>query len=90
MVEEIIGEEFRFKNIDETKNYFLEEIEQMNWWVKSTTILHYIEHFLLLASEITVCILISALASLIGVSIEITSSAIGLKICAIFAGVKKY
>ena len=30
MVEEIIGEEFRFKNIDETKNYFLEEIEQMN------------------------------------------------------------
>ena len=30
MVEEIVGEEFRFKNIDETKNYFLEEIEQMN------------------------------------------------------------
>ena len=30
MVEEITGEEFRFKNIDETKNYFLEEIEQMN------------------------------------------------------------
>ena len=39
---------------------------------KVCTILHYIEHFLLLASEITVCILISALASLIGVSIEIT------------------
>ena len=36
MVKEIIGEEFRLKNIEETKNYFLEEIEQMNWWVKST------------------------------------------------------
>ena len=30
MVKEIIGEEFRLKNIEETKNYFLEEIEQMN------------------------------------------------------------
>ena len=30
MVKEIIGEEFRLKNIDKTRNYFLEGIEQMN------------------------------------------------------------
>ena len=28
MVEESIGQEFRLKNIDETKNYFFEEIKQ--------------------------------------------------------------
>ena len=28
MVEENISQEFRFKNIDETRNYFLEEIKQ--------------------------------------------------------------
>ena len=28
MVEENISQKFRLKNIDETRNYFLEEIEQ--------------------------------------------------------------
>ena len=28
MVEENISQEFRLKNIDETRNYFLKEIEQ--------------------------------------------------------------
>ena len=28
MVEENINQEFRLKNIDETRNYFLKEIEQ--------------------------------------------------------------
>ena len=28
MVEKNIGQEFRLKNIDETRNYFLEEINQ--------------------------------------------------------------
>ena len=51
---------------------------------------NYIEHFLILASTITGCISISAFASLIGIPIGITSSAIGLKICAITAGIKKY
>ena len=52
--------------------------------------LNYIEHFLILASAVTGCILISAFASLLGTPIWITSSAIGLKICAITAVVKKY
>ena len=52
--------------------------------------LNYIEHFLVLASTITGCISISAFASLLCISIEITSSAIRLKICAVTAGIKKF
>ena len=54
------------------------------------TTLNYIEHFLILASTITGCISISAFASLHGIPKGITSSAIGLKVCAIAAGIKKY
>ena len=66
----------------------------MNWWVKSTkkfcTTLNYIEHFLILASTITGCFTISAFASLLGKPLGIKSSTLGLKICAITAGIKKY
>ena len=55
---------------------------------KVFTTLNCIEHFLILASTITGCILFSAFASLLGISIGITSSAIGLKMCAIAAGIK--
>ena len=54
------------------------------------TTLNYIEHFLVLASTITGCISISAFASLLGIPIEVTSSATGLNIFAIAAGIKKY
>ena len=36
------------------------------------------------------CVSISAFASLVGILIGITSSAVGLKMCAINAGIKKY
>ena len=36
------------------------------------------------------CVSISAFASLVGISIGITSSVIGLKICVITAAIKKY
>ena len=48
--------------------------------------LNYIEHILILASAMTGCISISAFVSLIGIPIEITSSAIGFKMCAITEG----
>ena len=54
------------------------------------TTLNYSEHFLTMASTITGCISISVFTSLIGIPIGITSSAIGLKICAITTGIKKY
>ena len=52
-------------------------------------LLNYIEHFFFLASVVTGCISISAFAFLPGILIGITGSAVGLKICAITAGIKK-
>ena len=52
--------------------------------------LNYIEYFCILVSITTGCISISDFAPLIGVPIEIASFAIGLNICAITAGVKRY
>ena len=57
---------------------------------KVCTTLNYIEHFLILASTITGCISIPAFTSVISIAIGITSSAIGLKICAITERIKKY
>ena len=67
MFEENRSQEFGFKNIDETRHYFLEEIDQNEFMgrnlKKICTTLIYIEHFLISASTITWCILISAFAS---------------------------
>ena len=64
MVEENISKEFRLKNIDKTRNYFLEEIEQNELMskkhIKVCATLNYIEHFLILVSAITRRISISA------------------------------
>ena len=45
---------------------------------------------LLLASAITDCVSISAFASLVAAPVGNTSSAVGIKICAITARIKKY
>ena len=52
--------------------------------------LNFIEHFLILASLISGCVSISVFASLLGCHMRITCSVIGLNICAITAGIKKY
>ena len=52
--------------------------------------MNYIDHLLTDISSINKCVSISAFASLIGISIGITSSAIGLNICVKTAGIKKY
>ena len=57
---------------------------------KVCTTLSYIERLLILVSTATGCVSISAFALLFGIPIGITSSAVGLKICAITAGIKKY
>ena len=41
-------------------------------------------------STLTGCVFVSAFASLVFISIGITSSAVRLKICVITAGIKKY
>ena len=56
---------------------------------KILTNLNYTEHFFILAIVvITGFVSISALVVLVGISIGITSSSVGLRICAITAGIK--
>ena len=57
---------------------------------KTCKYLKYVENFLILSSTITACVSVSTFASLVFVSVGIASSAIGIKICAITASIKKY
>ena len=103
MAEENISQEFRLKNVDETRNYLIEEINRHELISKKhknvCTTLNYIDHFLILASAVTGCVSISAFFVsisaisafiFVGISVGITSSAFGLKICTITAGINKY
>ena len=89
-----ITQEFRLKDIDETRNSLIEEINRNQLmskkYKKVCTSLNYIVHFLILGSAITRCISISAFAFFVSIPIGITSSAIGLKIYAITTGIKKH
>ena len=89
-----MNQEFRLKNIDETRNYLFEEIKQNGLmsrnYKKICTTLNHIEHFFILAHIITGCISISAFTSFLGIPIGITSSPIGLKTFAITSVIKKY
>ena len=53
-----------------------------------STTLSYMEHFLLVASTIAGCVSIPSFATLVGIPVGITSSAIGFKIYVITAGIK--
>ena len=94
MSEENISQEFRLKNIIETRNYLIEEINQDELMSrkhkKVYRVLNYVEHLLILISTVTECVYISTFASLVGIPIGIMSSAIELNICVITAGIKKY
>ena len=53
--------------------------------------LNCFDHFLIFVSPVSTCVSISAFASLVlGVAVGITSLMLRLKICAVFAGIKKY
>ena len=73
--------ELRLKNIDETRNYLTEEInekELMSKKIKKVCVtLNYSEDFLNLSSTFTACVSISAFAYLFDIPIGIMSSAIG-------------
>ena len=79
MTTENISQELRLKNMDETRNCLIEEINQNELLrmkpKKVWEILTYIKHWLILACTVTGCVSISAFTSLVG----ITSSSIGLK-----------
>ena len=94
MFKENICQEIRLKNVNETKNYLIEEINRKELRSKKQkkvcTTLNYIEHFLNLTSTITDNISISTFASLFDIPIGITSSAIGLKYFTITVEIKTY
>ena len=52
--------------------------------------MNYTQHLLILFSKVTACVSISVIASLAGIHVGITSSAVILKICAIIARIKEY
>ena len=93
MAEENISHEFRLKNIDQTRSYFLKEIKKneliSKMCKKACTKLNYFEHSLILDYAVTGCISNSAV-SLIDFLIGIKSFGIELKISAITTGIKMY
>ena len=93
-IRKTINQELKLKNIDETRNYFIQEIEKNEFMSKKSkkvcATLYYIEQLLILASPVTACVPISAFLSLVDILVGITSLAIGMNICAITAGIKKY
>ena len=80
MDEENISQEFRMKNIEETRNYLIKEIDQNELMSKkhknAYKFLNYTEHFLILVSAVTGCFNFCIRFFAIG----ITSSEIELKI----------
>ena len=94
MPEETINQAFRLKKIDEIINYLIEEINQNKLMSKDHNKVcrfsNYVDHLLIVISAITGCISNSTFVSLASIPIGITGSAIGLKICEITAGIKKY
>ena len=99
MSEENMNQEFRLKKkkkkkkIDRRRNYLIEEInrnEIMSQQPKVCRVLNYIDHWLVVISTIIGCVSFSSFASLDSIPVGITSSAIGLKIFVITAGIKKY
>ena len=94
MTKENKSQEFRLKNLEEKKNYFIKEIDKdklMSTKHKKVCMtLNYIEHFIILASAVIECISNFAFAFLLCILIEITRSAVGLKTCAITAAIKMH
>ena len=82
--------EFRLIKIDETRNYLLYEIKHNDLISEKYKYLNYVEHLLILFSVVTGCVSISAFASLVCLPVGITSSAVGITICVITAGIKIY
>ena len=94
MVEEA-SIEFRLRKIDEIRNYLLDEIKHndlmsVRTYKKTCKYLNNVENLHILVSTVTGCVSIFTYASLVCIPVGITSSAVGLNIREITAGIKKY
>ena len=94
MVEENIVQDFGLNEIDEKRNYFIEEMNQNELISKKQKgickVLTYTEPLLILASTVTGCVSIFTFFSLVGIAAGIGSSAATINACVITAGIKKY
>ena len=94
MPERNINQEFRLEKLDEIRNYLIKEINLNELMSKKhkkvCRVLNYIDQLFIVISTITGCLSISAFASLVVIPRTITSPAIGLKICVITVGMKRY
>ena len=86
--------EFRSKILDETRNYFLDEVKHNDLksgkYKKTCKYLKYVEDLLMLVSTVTGRVSFSSFASLVCVPISITSSIVGVRTCAITPETKNY
>ena len=82
-----------FFRLDETRNYYWKKQNIMIWCAKSikkcSVSLISLSIFWFFFPTISGCVSISAFGSLVGVSVSISSFALGIKICALIAGIKK-
>ena len=85
--------ECRLRKIDETRDYLLNEIKHNDLMSekhkKACKYLNHVENLLILSLTTTCCVSFSAFASLVCVYVGITSSAIGIKICANTAEIRR-
>ena len=83
MTEKNISQKVKFKNIDETRDYLIEEMKQNELISKKhkkvCKVLNYVEHLVILVSTVTGSISISAFASLVGIPIGTASSTVEME-----------
>ena len=88
------GPQFRLRKTDDTRKYLLDEIKHNDLMTEKdeTTCkyLNYVKNVLISVSAVTGCDLISAFPSLVCVPVDITSSLVGLNICALSAEIENY
>ena len=86
--------EFRLRKNDETRNDVLDETNDNDLMSEKYKIickyLNYVKNLFILCSTVPGCVSISVFASLIYVPVRITSSVVGINICAITTAIKKY
>ena len=85
---------FRLKRVDQTINCLLVEIKHNNLMREMYKIVcrasNYFKHFLIFISAVSGFVLISEFTSLLSVPVDIASSAVGMKNCAVPEKIKKY
>ena len=86
--------EFRLRKSVEKRNYLLDEIKHNELisenYEKTCKYLSDAEYLLILVSIVTACAWISAFGSLVCVPVGVASFEVGLKICAVTAGIINY